>query len=64
MVWKITDEFCEEYPHQLIPTPGYWIECSRQKITGNTNVWDEQSESGELNLEFINAFRVAGVLIS
>lgn len=38
-----SDEFCEEYPHNLIPTPGYWIECSRQKITTDT-IWDE-SES-------------------
>ncbi|CAH0625546.1 unnamed protein product [Chrysodeixis includens] len=36
-------EFCEEYPHSLIPTPGYWIECSRQKIATDT-IWDE-SES-------------------
>ncbi|CAG7815148.1 unnamed protein product, partial [Allacma fusca] len=43
-----SDEFCEEYPHNLIPTPGYWIECSRQKITSANNpnsIWDEQSES-------------------
>ncbi|XP_045486721.1 uncharacterized protein LOC111004149 isoform X1 [Pieris rapae] len=38
-----SDEFCEEYPHNLIPTPGYWIECSRQKIATDT-IWDE-SES-------------------
>lgn len=37
------DEFCEEFPHNLIPTPGYWIECSRQKIASDT-IWDE-SES-------------------
>jgi hypothetical protein len=24
-----SDEFCEYYPHSLIPNPGYWIECSR-----------------------------------
>lgn len=39
------DEFCNEFPHNLIPTPGYWIECSRQQITSDT-IWDE-SESGE-----------------
>jgi hypothetical protein len=40
-----TDEFCEEYPHALIPTPGYWIECSRQKIAQiNQHTWDD-SES-------------------
>ncbi|CAG9858834.1 unnamed protein product [Phyllotreta striolata] len=38
-----SDEFCEEFPHNFIPTPGYWIECSRQKITSDT-IWDE-SES-------------------
>lgn len=27
----------------MIPTPGYWIECSRQQITSDT-IWDE-SES-------------------
>lgn len=41
------DEFCEEFPHNLIPTPGYWIECSRQKITSDT-IWDEsESERDE-----------------
>ncbi|XP_065212300.1 uncharacterized protein rsh isoform X2 [Planococcus citri] len=35
-----SDEFCEDYPHNLIPTPGYWIECSRQKITNET-LWDD-----------------------
>ncbi|XP_012275503.1 uncharacterized protein LOC105697084 [Orussus abietinus] len=38
-----SDEFCQEFPHNLIPTPGYWIECSRQQITADT-IWDE-SES-------------------
>ncbi|KZS14586.1 Rap1 GTPase-activating protein [Daphnia magna] len=23
-------EFCDGYPHNFTPTPGYWIECSRQ----------------------------------
>ncbi|XP_075233852.1 rap GTPase activating protein radish [Lycorma delicatula] len=42
-----SDEFCEEFPHNLIPTPGYWIECSRQKITSDT-IWDEsESERDE-----------------
>jgi len=39
----LADEFCQEFPHNLIPTPGYWIECSRQQITSDT-IWDE-SES-------------------
>ncbi|XP_044580473.1 uncharacterized protein LOC123262373 isoform X1 [Cotesia glomerata] len=38
-----SDEFCKEFPHNLIPTPGYWIECSRPQITSDT-IWDE-SES-------------------
>lgn len=43
----VADEFCEEFPHNFIPTPGYWIECSRQKITSDT-IWDE-SESDHDN---------------
>ena len=27
---KKLDEFCDGYPHNFTPTPGYWIECSRQ----------------------------------
>lgn len=44
-----SDEFCEEYPHNLIPTPGYWVECSRQKINmGNMALWPaNESESEE-----------------
>ncbi|XP_063224698.1 uncharacterized protein LOC134532208 [Bacillus rossius redtenbacheri] len=45
-----SDEFCEEFPHNLIPTPGYWIECSRQKITCDT-IWDESESEHELNEE-------------
>jgi hypothetical protein len=26
----LSDEFCDGYPHNFTPTPGYWIECSRQ----------------------------------
>lgn len=43
------DEFCEEYPHNLIPTPGYWVECSRQKIN-MLALWpggDSESEPDE-----------------
>ncbi|CAK9801968.1 Rap1 GTPase-activating protein 1 [Anthophora quadrimaculata] len=40
-----SDEFCNEFPHNMEPTPGYWIECSRQQITSDT-IWDE-SESEE-----------------
>ncbi|XP_034941972.1 uncharacterized protein rsh [Chelonus insularis] len=38
-----SDEFCSEFPHNLIPTPGYWIECARQQIASD-KIWDE-SES-------------------
>ncbi|XP_063696764.1 uncharacterized protein LOC134827846 [Culicoides brevitarsis] len=43
-----SDEFCEEFPHNLISTPGYWIECSRQKIALNHNTyWDESDSDHE-----------------
>ncbi|XP_065344510.1 uncharacterized protein rsh isoform X2 [Cloeon dipterum] len=45
-----SDEFCEEFPHNLIPTPGYWIECSRQKITSDT-IWDESESEHEIHEE-------------
>ncbi|XP_076247630.1 rap GTPase activating protein radish [Calliopsis andreniformis] len=38
-------EICNEFPHNLVPTPGYWIECPRQQITTAT-LWDE-NESGD-----------------
>ncbi|XP_072753921.1 uncharacterized protein Rsh isoform X4 [Anoplolepis gracilipes] len=41
-----SDEFCQEFPHNLIPTPGYWIECSRQQITSDT-IWDESESDRE-----------------
>ncbi|XP_037039105.1 uncharacterized protein LOC119076446 isoform X4 [Bradysia coprophila] len=46
-----SDEFCEEYPHNLIPTPGYWIECSRQKINmpNQLSLWDESDSDHEDN---------------
>lgn len=39
------DEFCEEYPHNLIPTPGYWVECSRTKINMGNMGWPNGGES-------------------
>ncbi|XP_015587911.2 uncharacterized protein LOC107264305 isoform X3 [Cephus cinctus] len=41
-----SDEFCQEFPHNLIPTPGYWIECSRQQIASDT-IWDESESDRE-----------------
>ncbi|XP_065081699.1 uncharacterized protein rsh isoform X2 [Ochlerotatus camptorhynchus] len=44
-----SDEFCEDYPHNLIPTPGYWIECSRQKISfpNQHTIWDDSESDHE-----------------
>ena len=42
------DEFCEGFPHRFTPTPGYWIECSRQSCRGRS--WQDsriQEESQE-----------------
>ncbi|KAK9885704.1 hypothetical protein WA026_012469 [Henosepilachna vigintioctopunctata] len=51
-------EFCEEFPHNFIPTPGYWIECSRQKINSDT-IWDEsESEHDIRESEEFNSFDV------
>lgn len=47
---SVTDEFCEKFPHNLIPTPGYWIECSRQKIASDT-IWDESESDHEIHEE-------------
>jgi hypothetical protein len=49
-VSSVADEFCEEFPHNLIPTPGYWIECSRQKIASDT-IWDESESEHEIHEE-------------
>ena len=35
------DEFCDGYPHNLIPTPGYWIECSRA-ISNQGSAWTNE----------------------
>ncbi|XKL64913.1 hypothetical protein PGB90_004999 [Kerria lacca] len=40
------NDFCQDYPHSLIPTPGYWIECSRQKINNET-LWDDTDTDGD-----------------
>ncbi|KAF2363067.1 BTB/Kelch-associated [Trinorchestia longiramus] len=34
------EEFCSGYPHNLIPTPGYWMECSGHALLDDT-IWDE-----------------------
>jgi len=46
----IIDDICEEWPHNFQPAPGYWIECSRQKITSETGYVEESgSDERELN---------------
>lgn len=46
---SVSDEFCEDFPHNLIPTPGYWIECSRQKIAfpNQHTIWDDSESEHE-----------------
>ena len=36
-----TDEFCDGFPHNLMPTPGYWIECSRA-ISNQGSAWTNE----------------------
>ena len=42
-----SDEFCEYYPHNLIPNPGYWIECSRVISSTSTCHIDKELEEAE-----------------
>lgn len=42
-----TDEFCEGYPHNFTPTPGYWIECSRQSGRGRRDHGIQEESSQE-----------------
>ena len=45
----LPDEFCTGYPHNLLPTPGYWIECSGHPLPDDT-IWDE-SEPDSVDYE-------------
>ncbi|KAI9559117.1 hypothetical protein GHT06_015906 [Daphnia sinensis] len=43
-------EFCDGYPHNFTPTPGYWIECSRQSArTGRRRNHGIQEEGSQDN---------------
>ena len=42
-----SDEFCEYFPHNLIPNPGYWIECSRVISSSSNNHIDKELEEAE-----------------
>ena len=48
------DEFCRGYPHNLLPTPGYWVECAGQPLDEHV-IWDadegEASEDQDPDLE-------------
>ena len=45
----LADEFCDSYPHKMIPTPGYWIECSRA-ISNQGSAWtNEESDLREID---------------
>ena len=35
------DEFCDGYPHNVLPTPGYWVECSRA-ISNQGSAWTNE----------------------
>ena len=39
--YVFVDEFCDGFPHNLIPTPGYWIECSRA-ISNQGSAWTNE----------------------
>ena len=41
-VQACSEEFCEYYPHSLIPNPGYWIECSRVIQSSSTGHLDKE----------------------
>lgn len=46
----VADDICEEWPHNFQSAPGYWIECSRQKITSDAGYVEESgSDDRELN---------------
>ncbi|XP_014613053.1 PREDICTED: uncharacterized protein LOC106791710 isoform X1 [Polistes canadensis] len=50
-----SDEFCQEYPHNFIPAPGYWIECSRQQIT--TDLSNERNDRDGLDPDEIEDYQ-------
>ncbi len=47
MFYGNVDEFCEGYPHNFTPTPGYWIECSRQSGRGSRRNHGIQEEGSQ-----------------
>ena len=44
VVQACSEEFCEYYPHSLIPNPGYWIECSRVIQSSSASYLDKVSK--------------------
>ena len=54
------DEFCDGFPHNLLPTPGYWIECSRA-ISNQGSAWtNEERDLQEIDegINIFNTFKV------
>jgi hypothetical protein len=49
----LLDEFCDSYPHNCHPTPGYWIECSRA-INDRGSAWTNEDGGGEDDLAEID----------
>ncbi len=49
----ISDEFCDSYPHNVLPTPGYWIECSRA-INDRGSAWTNEDGLGNDDLAEID----------
>ena len=51
---RSADEFCRGYPHSLLPTPGYWVECAGQPLDEHV-IWDadegDVSEDQDAELE-------------
>ena len=48
-----SDEFCRGYPHNLIVTPGYWVECSGQTAQDEVSwtLGEESDQTEQLSSE-------------
>lgn len=43
----VSEEFCDGFPHHVLPTPGYWVECSGAESAMSAGV----SERGSLDVD-------------
>ena len=48
------DEFCRGYPHNLIVTPGYWVECSGQAAQDEVSWTLGEAEETDLSEQQIS----------